>query len=408
MTFAEEIPVSSHSEQSKNCVFHSIEQLFTRIFNDFLDKESCRQIELAISNLISLNNYPKENLSPDQKLSCQIISWWLNRTIEKQRFLPLIAQIARAREDGLWALPNGGAYYDYLLEGYTTFTAEKIHEIGLREVERIEKKIIELLKQQRRWNREVSIGEHLKQLNKPRFITGRDLLFILDRAEKKLGPLFPAKPKKFPNIQLGWYPEAKWGVGYQPPDIDGSRPGTLCVNVDPQWLLSSQIETAVVHEGIPGHHYQRSLQMESDNHILRKKFDCAAYVEGWALYAEMLAYEEGFYSSPDYEIGHLQSELCRAVRLVIDTGIHWKRWSCEEAIAYMAHITGLPDPIVVAEIERSLNTPGETCAYKIGQMKILELREEEKKRLGVQFDLKEFHGRILNRGVVPLSMLKDL
>lgn len=318
-----------------------------------------------------------------------------------------ISHIIIEREDSIRNLTNEDAYYVHLLKEHTTLDLypEKVHETGLQEVERIEKKIIELLKQQRRWNREGSIGAHLKQLNKPRFITERELLFILDRAEKKLGSLFPARPKKLPNIQLGWYPEAKWGVGYQPPDIDGSRPGTICVNADPQWLLSSQIETAVVHEGIPGHHYQRTLQMESDNHILRKKFDYAAYVEGWALYAEMLAYEEGFYSSPDYEIGHLQSELCRAVRLVIDTGIHWKRWSSEEAIAYMAHITGLPDPIVVAEIESCLNTPGKACAYKIGQMKILELREEEKRRLGDQFDLKEFHGRILNRGVVPLSML---
>jgi len=388
----------------KNCVSHSIEDLFDCIYNSGISEGFYRQIELSNWHL-TLQAYLKEDLSLDQKLSCQIISWWLNRTIEKQRFLPLIAQLSRSREDGLWALPNGGAYYDYLLEEYTTLTAEKIHETGLQEVERIEKKIMELLKQQGRWNQEVSIVAHLKQLDKPRFIAERELFLILDRAEKKLGPLFPAKPKKLHTIQLGLYPEAKWGVCYQPPDIDGSRPGTLCVNADPQWLLSSQIETAVVHEGIPGHHYQRSLQMESDSHILRKKFDCAAYVEGWALYAEMLAYEEGFYSSPDYEIGHLQSELCRAVRLVIDTGIHWKRWSCEKTIAYMAHITGLPDPIVVAEIESCLNTPGKACAYKIGQMKILELREEGKRRLGDKFDLKEFHGRILSRGVVPLSML---
>ena len=302
---------------------------------------------------------------------------------------------------------HGDAHYVYLLKEHTTLnlSPEKVHEIGLQEVERIEKKIIELLKQQGRWDREVSIGAHLTRLNKPRFITERELFLILDRAEKKLGPLFPTKPKKPPKIQLGSYPGAKWGVGYQPPDIDGSGPGIIHVNNDPQWLLSSQIETAIVHEGVPGHHYQRSLQIESGNHILRKSFENTAYVEGWALYAEMLAYEEGFYSSPNYETGHLQSELCRAVRLVIDTGIHWKRWSREEAMACMAHITGLPDPVVFAEIESCFNTPGKACAYKIGQMKILELREEEKKRLGDQFDLKEFHGRILNRGVVPLSML---
>lgn len=371
--------------------FSSIEELFDRIFNDLSVEESCRKIELAKSNLVALEHYPQESLAADQKLSCQIALFQLNSVIEK---------------DGVRALSNKNAYV-YHLKEHTTLdlSPEKVHETGLQEVERIEKKIIELLKQQGRWNREVSIGAHLKQLNKPRFITERELLFILDRAEKKLGPLFSAKPKKLPNIELGGYPGAKWGVGYHPPDTYGSRPGTLCVNADPQWLLSYQIETAVVHEGIPGHHYQRSLQMESGNHKLRKSVECAAYVEGWALYAEILAYEEGFYSSPLYEIGHLQSELWRAARLVIDTGIHWKGWSFEEAINYISHVTGLPDPVVLADVERCFDSPGKACAYKIGQMKILELREEEKKRLGDQFDLKEFHGRILNRGVVPLSML---
>ncbi|HSX38756.1 MAG TPA: DUF885 domain-containing protein [Chlamydiales bacterium] len=396
MTFTEGVPASSYltdlAGQSKNCIPRSIEELFDRIFNDLSVEESHRKVELAKSNLKALKDYPKESLSADQKLSCQIASLQLNRIIE--------------REDGV-ALSNKDVYYVYLLKEHTTLDLfpEKVHETGCQEVERIEKKIIELLKQQGLWNQEVSIGAHLKQLNKPGFITERQLFLILDRAEKKLGPLFSAKPKTLPNIQLGWYPEAKWGVGYQPPDIDGSRPGTICVNADPQWLLSSQIETAAVHEGIPGHHYQRSLQMESGNHKLRKSFEYAAYVEGWALYAEMLAYEEGFYSSPFYQIVHLQSELWRAARLVIDTGIHWKRWSREEAIAYMAHVTGLPDPIVIADIEKCFDTPGKACAYKIGQMKILEIREEEKKRLGDQFDLKEFHGRILNRGVIPLSML---
>jgi uncharacterized protein (DUF885 family) len=392
------------NKHCKNRISNSIEDLFDDIYKSGFLKGSSEEIELTDWQC-TLEAFLKEDLLPDQKSSCQTISWWLSRTIEKQRFLPLIAQLQKLRKDGIWALPNGDAYYTYLLKEYTILAAEKIHEIGLEEVERIEKKIIDLLKQQGFWTKEVSIGAHFKQLNKPRFTTEGELFLILNRAEKKLGPLFHAKPKRLPNIQFGSYQDAKWGAAYEPPDIDGSRPGTICVNADPQWLPSFQIETAVVHEGIPGHHYQRSLQMKPGNHVLRKLFENAGYVEGWALYAEMLAYEEGFYSSPFYQIGHLQSELHRATRLVIDTGIHWKRWSCEKAIAYMADITGLPDAVVVAEIESCFNTPGKACAYKIGQMKILGLREEEKKRLGDQFDLKEFHGRILNPGVVPLSML---
>lgn len=397
MTFAEGVPASSYltdlAGQSKNCTSRSIEELFDRIFNDLSVEESHRKIELAKSNLKALKDHPKENLSSDQKLSCQIASLQLNRIIE--------------REDDV-ALSNQDVYYVYLLKEHTTLdlSPEKVHETGLQEVERIEKKIIDLLKQQGIWNQEVSIGVHLKQLNKPGFVTERQLFLILDRAEKKLGSLFPAKPKTLPTIRPGFWPEKKWGAAYSyHSSMDVPDPGIYMNFADPQMLPLSQIETIAVHEGVPGHHYQRSLQMESGNHKLRKSFEYAAYVEGWALYAEMLAYEEGFYSSPFYQIGHLQSELRRAARLVIDTGIHWKRWSREEASAYMAHITGLPDPVVVAEIESCFDTPGKACAYKIGQMKILEIREEEKKRLGDQFDLKEFHGRILNRGVVPLSML---
>lgn len=374
--------------------FHSIEELFDRIWNDLSVKESYRKIEFAKLNLKALENYSQERLSTDQKFSCQIASYQLNRIIQGK--------------NGIRASSNKDTDYTYHLKEQTTLelSPEKVYETGLREVERINKKIIEFLKQKGLWNQRVSIGAYFKQLNKPGFVTQRDLLLILDRAEKKLGPFFLAKPEKLPKIQLGFYPEVKWGIVYEPSNIDGSDPGTIHVNIDPRVMLFPfQIETAIVHEGIPGHHYQRSLQRESSNHILRKSFENPAYVEGWALYAEMLAYEEGFYSTPVSEAGYLQSELRRAARLVIDTGIHWKRWSREAAIGYMAHITGLPDSVVFAEIEDCFNTPGKACAYKIGQMKILELREEEKKRLGDQFDLKEFHGRILNRGVVPLSML---
>ena len=401
----------------KNCISHSIEDFFDRIYSSGILEGFYRQIEL-INWHFTLQAYLKEDLSPDQKLSCQIISWWLSRTIEKQRFLPLVTQLSRARENGVWALPSGGAYYTYLLNEYTTLTAEKIHEIGLQEVERIEKKIIDLLKQQGLWKQQVSIGAYLQELNKNHVFSfanteeERELCLkkieeIVSRAEEKLGDLFSVKPKALPIIKLVQHGEKGEGTAaYYIRSMDGSHPGTLFVNLSgPQMLPSFQMETIAIHEGVPGHHYQRSLQMESDSHILRKWFDNAAYVEGWALYAEMLAYEEGFYSSLFNQIGHLQSELRRAARLVVDTGIHWKRWSRGEAIVYMGQVVGLSPSDVDAEIECCFVTPGKACAYKIGQMKILELREEEKQRLGDQFDLKEFHSRILNRGVLPLSML---
>lgn len=404
------------NSRPKNCISYSIEDLFDHIYNSGFLKGFYRPIELANWHFI-LQEYLKEDLSPDQTLACQIISWWLNRAIEGQRFLPLFTQYSRAKKEGVWALQNGVAYYAYILREYTTLTPEKIHEVGLEEVERIEKKIIDLLKQQGLWKQEVLIGAHLRELNKNNGFffhdteEGRDLCLkkfeeIVSRAEEKLGHLFSAKPKAPPIIKTVSVPEEKWGAVYKPRSIDGASHGIFYVNLAyPQMLHPFQMETIAIHEGVPGHHYQRSLQMESDGHILRKWFDNTAYVEGWALYAETLAYEEGFYSSTFNQIGHLQSELRRAVRLVVDTGIHWKRWSCQEAIAYMNRTVGLSPLEVDAEIESCFDTPGKACAYKIGQMKILELREEEKKRLGDQFDLKKFHGRILNRGVIPLWML---
>jgi len=400
----------------KNYISHKIEDLFDRIYNIHILAGFTPQSEL--NHWVStLQTYLKEDLSPDQKLSCQIISWWLSRTIERQRFSPRVTQPSRTTENGVWA-PSGDAYYAYLLRAYTTLTADKIHEIGLQEVARIENKIIDLLKQQGLWKQEVSIGAYLQELNKNHAFffanteEDRELCLkkfeeIVSRAEDKLGALFSAKPKAPPTIKLASAGEIeKRTAAYYIPSMDGSLPGTFFVNLsDPQRLPSFQMETIAIHEGVPGHHYQRSLQMESDSHILRKSFYNAAYVEGWALYAEMLAYEEGFYSSLFDQIGHLQSELRRAARLVVDTGIHWKQWSREGAIAYMDKVVGLPLSDVEAEIECCFVTPGKACAYKIGQMKIFELREEGKKRLGDQFDLKEFHGRILNRGVMPLSML---
>src|ERR1700722_2256819 len=308
---------------SKNCISHRIEDLFDLIYNSGILKGFYQQTEFTNWHS-TLQAYLKEDLTPDQKLSCQIISWWLSRTIEKQGFLSRFTQFSRIREDGVWALPNGGAYYAHLLKEYTTLTVEKIHEIGLQEVKRIEKKIIDLLKQQGLWKQEVSIGAYLQELNRnPAFFftnteDGRDRCLkkfeeIVSRAEEKLGAFFSIKPKA-PVIKIAADGEkAERTAAYYVRSSDGSYPGTFVVNLSgPQMIPSFQMETIAIHEGVPGHHYQRSLQMDSDCHILRKRFDNPAYVEGWALYAETLAYEEGFYSSLFNQIGHLQSELLRA------------------------------------------------------------------------------------------------
>jgi len=393
----------------------------TSYITDLFDRIHQSDCLKGFSSIIKLNEFEsclkthlKEVLCLDQKLSCQIILWWLSRETERLKRFPDFTQSPRMGEDGIWALPNGDAYYAFLLKEYTTLRPEEIHKIGIEEVDRIEKKIIDLLKEQELWKEESSVGEYLQELNKnPAFFfsnteEGRDLCLkkfkeIVSRAEEKLGTLFSAKPKEPPLIKL--VPFGEKGDG--PACYDRSKDGGTCFLdlSDPQKLPLFQMETIAIHEGIPGHHYQRRLQIESDTHILQKEFYNAAYVEGWALYAETLAYEEGFYSSFSSQIGHLQSELRRAARLVVDTGIHLKRWSFGKAIDYMGRVVGLSESVVVEEITKCFHKPGQPCAYKLGQMKILELREEEKRRLGDQFDLKEFHGYILNRGVVPLSML---
>lgn len=196
------------NSEPKDCISHSIEDLFDRISCSGILEGFYPQFELADWHF-TLQTYLNEALSPDQKLSCQIISWWLSRAIEMQRFLRLVMQPSRPRKDGLWALPNGDAYYAYLLKEYTTLPVEKIHEIGLEEVKRIEEKIIDLLKQQELWNQEVLVGMYLQELNQnPAFFfanteEGRDLCLkkfeeIVSRAEEKLGVLFSANtnPKK--------------------------------------------------------------------------------------------------------------------------------------------------------------------------------------------------------------------
>jgi uncharacterized protein (DUF885 family) len=330
-----------------------------------------------------------------------------------------LAQVER--EDGVWALPDGDGYYAYMLKCHTTLdlSAKEIHEMGIQEVERIEKEIAGLLKMEGLWNPEKSIGEHLQALGKdpkyffPNTDEGRqeclkEFGLILERSREKLGPLFSLKPNSPVNIEAVPAFEANGAPAayYMSPSVDGSRPGTFFVNLqDLNAVPKYRMETLAIHEAEPGHHFERSLAMESNTHILRKLATNNAYVEGWALYCEKLAYEEGFYSSPVSQIGHLQDELLRAARLVVDTGIHWKRWSREEAIDYLGRVTGMYPLDVVTEIERYFVLPGQACSYKIGQMKILALRKEAKERLGDQFDLRKFHSEILERGVLPLSML---
>ncbi|MCA1778383.1 MAG: DUF885 domain-containing protein, partial [Xanthomonadaceae bacterium] len=235
---------------------------------------------------------------------------------------------------------------------------------------------------------------------------------IIAEADDNLDAWFDVRPRA--GVQVKRVPEfseeGSAGAYYQPPAMDGSRPGVFFAklqNVDEHPRFG--LRTLAYHEAIPGHHFQIALAQQIEGvPMFRKMLPFTAYAEGWALYAERLAHEAGFHPDSFSELGALQAEMFRAVRLVVDTGMHYKHWSREQAIEYMFEKTGMARTDVVAEIERYLVMPGQALAYKTGMMKILQLRERAQTRLGEQFDIREFHNVVLMNGSMPLGILEKV
>jgi len=201
------------------------------------------------------------------------------------------------------------------------------------------------------------------------------------------------------------------GAYYQPAAMDGSRLGTFFANLrDTHETASWMMNTLAYHEGVPGHHLQISTALNLKGlPLIRQQPIYTAYAEGWALYAEQLAAEMGMYKDDALgDLGRLQSELFRSARLVVDTGIHAKGWTREQAIKYMVEVTGMSESEITSEVERYMGQPGQACAYKVGELKIMELRQKAKAVLGPRFDLKEFHAVVLENGAVPLTVLEKL
>jgi uncharacterized protein (DUF885 family) len=343
-----------------------------------------------------------------------------------QLFIDYFTQLqAKAgTDDGYWALPNGDLAYEQLLKFFTTtnYTADEIHAKGLAEVDRIQSEIMTILAAE---GYDVSQGFSVAieaLAADPKFYyedsdAGRaqilvDYQHILDEVNAGLGEAFRIRPEA--GMEVVRIPEFKEktapGAYYQQPAIDGSRPGRFYANLyDIKATPKYGMRTLAYHEGIPGHHFQIAVAMELEGMpLIRKMAPFTAYIEGWALYSERLAWELGFQKDPFDNIGRLQAELFRAVRLVVDTGIHHSRWTREQAIDYMKKNTGMSDRDVTAEIERYIVMPGQATAYKVGMMKILELREKAKSALGDKFDLRDFHDVVLKNGAVPLDILETL
>ncbi|MCU7984916.1 DUF885 domain-containing protein [Shewanella oncorhynchi] len=343
-----------------------------------------------------------------------------------QLFIDYLTQLqAKAgTDDGYWALPNGNLAYEQLLKFFTTtnYTADEIHAKGLAEVDRIQNEIMTILAAE---GYDISQGFSVAieaLAADPKFYyedsdAGRaqilvDYQAILDEVNAGLGDAFRIRPEA--GMEVVRIPEFKEktapGAYYQQPAIDGSRPGRFYANLyDIKATPKYGMRTLAYHEGIPGHHFQIAVAMELEGMpLIRKMAPFTAYIEGWALYSERLAWELGFQKDPFDNIGRLQAELFRAVRLVVDTGIHHSRWTREQAIDYMKKNTGMSDRDVTAEIERYIVMPGQATAYKVGMMKILELREKAKLALGDKFDLRDFHDVVLKNGAVPLDILETL
>jgi uncharacterized protein (DUF885 family) len=327
-------------------------------------------------------------------------------------------------DDGVWKLPDGDAFYAYTLRSNTTTNTppNEVHELGLREVARIEAEMRAILDSNGFAGQ--PIGVSMDKLGKdPRFLYSNDdkgrgealaeYKRLIDNAvADSKARLFNIAPKAQIDIRrVEPFKEATApGAYYQGGAMDGSRPGIFYANLRdmnevPKWGMP----TLAYHEGVPGHHWQISIAQELTGlPQFRKVIPFTAYAEGWALYCEWLAKQVGWYDKDPFgDLGRLQAELFRAVRLVVDTGIHAKHWTREQAIAYMREKTGMGEKEVKSEIERYIVNPGQACAYKVGMMKIQELRARAQQELGDKFDQREFHDSVLKNGSLPLEILEE-
>ena len=323
--------------------------------------------------------------------------------------------------DGVWNLPDGEAYYAYLLRHHTTtdLTAAQIHRIGLDEVQRLGSAVAEILVKMGLPPEEP--GKQLKALREdPRFhyhgedwrsAVIHDYQLILETVNQRMPEVFNfGALEKIAVERLPEFKEPDSPIAYaQPPTLDGSKPGTLWLNLrDPENVYQWGMQTLSYHEGIPGHVYQMAqAQKLRGLPTFRRSYFFNAYVEGWALYAELLGYELGLEDDLS-NLGRLQALLWRAARLVVDTGIHAMRWTREQAIEYMVKTTGLPERDVITEVERYIVMPGQACAYYIGYRELLALRQKAQATLGEDFDLQAFHDVIINHGSLPLSLLAEV
>jgi uncharacterized protein (DUF885 family) len=326
--------------------------------------------------------------------------------------------LPKCREtDGLLDLPNGKETYQYLIKLHTTtnMNADEIHELGLSEVARISSEM-EIIKNKIGFNGDLQsffnslrTKKDLMPFNNPEEVIA-NFNAINDRIALRIDSLFELTPKAGFNVRrTEAFREASASAEYTPGSKDGSRAGIFYVPIPNVKTYNTVHDEALfLHEAIPGHHFQLSLQQENKDlpEFLHPE-SMGVFVEGWALYAESLGKELGVYTDPYQYFGMLSMEMHRAIRLVVDTGLHAKGWSREKAIQYSLDNEAESEESIIAEVERYMATPGQALSYKLGQLKIRELRTKAEKALGTNFNIREFHSQILNSGSLPLVLLEE-
>ena len=317
---------------------------------------------------------------------------------------------------GISDIKNGSKYYELIARQFTTteLTPDEIHNIGLSEVSRIKNEMFKIMDQVQ-WNG--SFDEFLNFLRTDSqfyFETGEELFTEYLATSKRIDPLLVKLFKDLPSMPYGLKPIPMESAPdtttayYQRPAADGSRAGYYYVNLYmPEVRPKYEIEALSLHEAMPGHHLQIAYTMELDLPNFRKYGGYTAFVEGWGLYAESLGEDLGMYKDPYSKFGQLTYEMWRAVRLVVDTGMHYKGWSRQQAIEYFLENAAKTKQDVINEIDRYINWPGQALAYKIGELKIKELRAISENKLGDEFDIKEFHHEVLRHGGIPLYVLEE-
>jgi uncharacterized protein (DUF885 family) len=319
-------------------------------------------------------------------------------------------------DPGVWALPDGEARYRFAVRHQTTtdFSADQIHQLGLKSVAEIETQMLTIAKAQG-FSDLKSFNEHIRQDPKLHAQSGQQLLDLYTRYRDQMYEKLPQIFGRLPKNKLAVVPMESFRTGSAPPADysigagDGSRPGRINVNeYAPEKRLLLNLEAIAYHEGVPGHHLQFSIAQELTGLSPFRKYnlDLNAYTEGWAFYSERLGKEVGFYQDPYSDYGRLQNEMWRAVRWVVDTGVHSRHWTRQQMVDFFHDHTAMDDENINTEVDRYIAWPAQALSYKMGQMKILELRARAQKELGAKFDLRAFHDAVLDQGPLPLDILE--